>query len=141
MSSLQEHCSGPFIRLTSISDARGTLVATETGPTLPFAIERLFYIIGATAPRGFHAHREQHQLLVCAAGSCRVLVDDGRRRDEYLLDRPECGLHLPPMRWVELDNFSSDCVLLVLASAAFAEEDYIRDYATFLDAAREGAQP
>lgn len=141
MSSLQERRSNCLVPLTVIKDARGTLVAAENGPELPFSIERLFFVVGANATRGFHAHHKLHELLVCAAGSCRVTTDDGTTRDEYVLDRPDQGFHLKPLTWIELDDFSNDCVLVVLASAAFEEADYIRDYDAFLAAVRAAAQP
>ena len=117
------------------------LVAVENGPDLPFAICRVFYIVGTTgAPRGFHAHRALHELVICAAGSCCVVTDDGTSRRCYILDRPEQGLHLPPMTWVEISKFTEDCVLLVLASAPYDEADYLRDYDDFLAADGKGGR-
>ena len=140
MSTLQESRFDRLLPLKSIGDERGMLVAVENGPDLPFAIERLFYIVGAgEAPRGLHAHRELHELLICAAGSCEVITDDGAKRTTYTLDRRDVGLHLAPMTWIETGAFTPDCVLLVLASAPFEEADYIRDYSSFLAAAAERA--
>jgi hypothetical protein len=36
-----------------------------------------------------------------------------------------------PRIWHEMREFSSDCVILVLASAPYDESDYLRDYAHF----------
>lgn len=103
---------------------------------MPFTINRFFFIVGMNeTPRGFHAHREQHQMLVCASGSCRVLFDNGAERKEWLLDRPDQALYAPPLNWVEMSEFSADCVLVVLASDAYDDADYIHDYPTFLAAA------
>ena len=135
MPSLQDPRSARLLPLTSVTDARGMLVAVENGADLPFAINRLFYIVGMNAaPRGFHAHREQHQLLICASGSCRMIIDDGATRQEYFLDRADQGLHLPPLLWVEMSDFSDHCVVVVLASHAYDEADYIRDYPAFIAA-------
>jgi hypothetical protein len=72
-------------------------------------------------------------MAVCMAGSCRFVLDDGRTRVEYLLDRNSVGLTMGPMIWREMYDFSPDCVLLVLASRAYDESDYIRDYQAFLE--------
>jgi UDP-2-acetamido-3-amino-2,3-dideoxy-glucuronate N-acetyltransferase len=91
--------------------------------------------------RGEHAHRECHQFLVCVRGSVSVVADDGRRREEYLLDRPELGLHLPPMVWGIQYRYSADAVLLVFASHYYDPADYIREYDRFLAEAGAGVQP
>jgi len=122
-------------------DERGTLIAIEGGIDLPFNIARVYYLVGSSgAARGFHAHRALDQLMVCAAGSVRVIVDDGRRRQEVVLDRPDVGLHVGKMKWREMHDFSPDCVLLVLASAHHDEKDYIRDYRQFLATFESGTQ-
>lgn len=115
-------------------DERGSLVALESGSDLPFPIERAYYIFG-TSPgvaRGFHAHRDLEQLAICVSGSCRMVLDDGTEREEFALSSPLQGLYIGPMIWREMHDFSSDCVLLVLASKRYDEADYIRNYALFL---------
>ena len=122
-----------LIPLAVNGDDRGRLVAIEGGSDLPFAIARVYYVY-ATTPgtvRGHHAHRALDQLAVAVAGSCTMLLDDGSQRVEVRLDDPAIGLTLPPMVWHEMSDFSPDCVLMVLASAAYDESDYIRDYAEF----------
>lgn len=116
------------------ADPRGKLIALEQMRTVPFDIARVYYLFAnATGQeRGFHAHRALHQWAVCVSGSCRILVDDGRKRHDILLDSPELGLHLGPMIWHEMRDFSPDSVLLVLASAHYDEADYLRDYDEFL---------
>ena len=81
--------------------------------------------------RGEHAHKACHQFLVCVRGSVNVVADDGRDRQEYVLDRPEKGLHLPPMVWGIQYKYSPDAVLLVFASHYYDADDYIRDYEEF----------
>ena len=118
-------------------DERGKLVSVEGSRDLPFPIERVYYILARQgAARGFHAHKSLDQLLICVSGSCHSLVDDGVERHDVLLDRPDVGLYNGPMHWLEMREFTPDCVLLVLASAPHVESDYIRDYAEFLTAAR-----
>ena len=122
--------------LTHAVDLRGSLVAGEVDGELPFAPSRFFvvYDVPTVEARGAHAHRECSQFLVCLAGSVRALVDDGVHREEYLLDRPDRGLLVPPMIWGTQYRYSSDAVLLVLASHAYDSDDYIRDYEEFLAA-------
>lgn len=118
-----------------LGDARGSLVALEGDITIPFAIQRVYYLFG-TQPgvaRGFHAHKELKQVAVCVTGRCRMVLDDGKRREEAWLDSSTKGLALPAMVWHEMHDFSSDCVLLVLASEHYDEADYIRNYQDFLE--------
>jgi hypothetical protein len=122
----------------SFEDERGALAALEGGRSVPFDIARVYYLygVGAGAERGFHAHRLLHQWAVCVNGSCTMVVDDGRRREAVTLDSPALGLHLGPMIWREMRDFTPGSVLLVLASAHHDEADYIRDYAQFIRAAQ-----
>jgi dTDP-4-dehydrorhamnose 3,5-epimerase len=126
------------ISLLVKGDERGSLVAVEELKEVPFAIVRAYYLFG-TQPgvtRGLHAHRAVRQFAVPVAGSCTMLVDDGLTRAKVRLEQPTVGLLLPPMVWHEMSDFSSDCVLLVLADAPYDESDYIRDYDHFLELAQ-----
>ena len=123
-----------FVNLKSVVDDRGRLVAVEGGIDVPFEIRRLYYLtdLKSDIPRGFHAHRKLQQVAVCVAGRCRMVLDDGARREEAWLDAPDKGLFIGNMMWREMHDFSPDCVLLVIASEPFSEADYIRDYDEFL---------
>lgn len=123
--------------LDEIADLRGGLVAAEIAKFLPFPVKRFFLVhdVPSRDVRGQHAHRACHQFLVCVAGSCRVIADDGKRRQEILLNRSSLGLYLPPMVWAAQFDYSADAALLVLASHAYDPGDYIRDYNEFLRAA------
>lgn len=114
-------------------DDRGSLIAIEQSQTIPFDIKRVYYIFGTqqNVARGFHAHKALSQLLVCVSGSCDVILDDGVKRESATLDRPDKGLLVESLIWREMHRFSDDCVLLVLASNHYSENDYIRDYAEF----------
>lgn len=120
-------------RLPQFSDLRGSLVPAEVERDLPFRPERIFLVhdVPSRHVRGEHAHRTLHQFLICVAGECSLVVDDGRDRREIRLDSPTLGVHLPPMVWGIQYKFSPDAVLLVLASAPYDAEDYIRDYEKF----------
>jgi dTDP-4-dehydrorhamnose 3,5-epimerase-like enzyme len=127
-----------WIDLGEIADERGALVAIEGGRDVPFDIRRVYFLhaMRQDAPRGFHAHRKLRQVMVCVAGSCRVRLDDDREREDTVLDTPRRGLLIREMVWHEMHDFSSDCVLLVLASEHYDEADYIRDYDRFIESAR-----
>lgn len=124
-----------LVNFSVIEDKRGSLVALESLKNIPFEIKRLYYIYNTSSdmPRGFHAHKELQQMLICTSGSCRVILDDGQNKMEYLLDNSSQGLFVDKMVWREMHNLSNDCVLMVLASDYYDEEDYIRDYKVFLE--------
>jgi UDP-2-acetamido-3-amino-2,3-dideoxy-glucuronate N-acetyltransferase len=124
-------------RLQMAVDLRGSLVAAQAPDHLPFLPRRTFLVFDVPGKdvRGEHAHRTCHQFLICARGSLAVLVDNGRDREEILLDRPEFGLYLPPMTWAVQYKYSPDAVLMVLASDPYDPADYIRSYDEFLAAA------
>jgi UDP-2-acetamido-3-amino-2,3-dideoxy-glucuronate N-acetyltransferase len=120
--------------LPRVNDIRGSLSAGEFGRELPFVPQRYFLVfeVPSVETRGQHAHRVCHQFLVCVCGRCSVVADDGVNREEFLLDRPHVGLHIPPMVWATEYNYSADAVLLVFASHYYDAADYIRDYGEFL---------
>ena len=124
-----------ILTLPKITDARGNLTFLESGSHVPFDFKRIFYIydIPSGESRGAHAHREQHQFLVCLAGGYDVHLDDGRENKIVTLNRPWMGLHIPPMIWASEINFNPGSIALVFASDVFREPDYIRDYETFLN--------
>jgi hypothetical protein len=82
--------------------------------------------------RGEHAHKACHQFLICVAGSCRALLDDGQNRKEVVLDRPDVGLYMPPMIWGTQYQYTRDATLVVFASLPYQADDYIRTYEEFL---------
>ncbi len=123
-----------LIELPHFVDFRGSLSFAEFPGLLPFLPRRYFltYNVPSHEVRGEHAHRQCHQFLVCVTGSCSVIFDDGRRRAETRLHRPNLGIYIPPMVWSVEHKHSADSVLLVLASDTYQPEDYIRDYTLFL---------
>lgn len=124
-----------LIDFKCLGDDRGSLVALESGKDIPFNIKRVYYIFGTKAgvARGFHAHKALKQVAVCVSGSCRFILDDGKHKEEVILDSPHQGLMIEHMIWREMYDFSSDCVLLVLASGYYDEKDYFRDYEEFVN--------
>jgi len=118
-----------------IGDNRGSLISIESKIDVPFEIKRVYYIFGNknNIRRGFHAHKNLQQVLIAVSGSCKILLDNGKNKQEVLLDLPSKGLLIKDCMWREMFDFSSDCVLLVLANEHYDENDYIRDYNQFLD--------
>lgn len=114
-------------------DARGSLVALEKEHNVPFDIKRVYYIFGTKdgVRRGYHAHINLKQLAICVKGSCKFLLDNGYDKVVYDLDEPTKGLYIEGLIWREMFDFSSDCVLMVLADAYYDEADYIRSYQDF----------
>jgi hypothetical protein len=123
-----------LIDLPKISDPRGNLTFIEGSKHIDFPISRVFYLydVPGGADRGGHALKECHQLLVAISGSFDVILDDGANKKRVQLNRSYYGLHIPPLIWREMDNFSSGAVCLVLASRGYIEDDYYRDYQDYL---------
>ncbi len=127
-----------LLNFKTLGDERGSLIALEENYNTPFAIKRVYYIFETKSGvrRGYHAHKYLKQLAICISGSCSFLLDDGTTKKNILLDSPNKGLLIEGLVWREMYDFSKDCVLLVIASEHFNEDDYIRDYDTFLKLAR-----
>ena len=123
-----------LIHFTVRGDYTGNLVPIEAGKDIPFDIKRVYYIWGTQQDmvRGHHAHRKLEQVIICVAGSCDFILDDGKTKEKVHLRSGNEGLYIKHNIWREFTNFSPDCVILVLASEHYDEADYIRDYATFL---------
>lgn len=123
-----------WVNLPLITDLRGNLSFGEYPRHIPFIPKRYFVISdipNQNIIRGQHAHKKNHQFFVCLKGRCRTVLDNGVTHNEIELTDMARGLYVPPLIWVTLDQFSSETVLLVLASDTFSEQDYIRDYCQF----------
>lgn len=123
-----------LIKLNIMGDDRGSLISIEPGKNIPFDIKRVYYIFD-TIPkvvRGKHAHRKLKQLVICTSGSCKFLLDDGVSKEIVGLSRPDEGLYIKEFIWREMFDFTPDCVLMVLASEYYDENEYIRNYDEFL---------
>lgn len=129
-----DNCS--LVSLPKIEDSRGNLTFIESNRHIPFDIKRVYYLydVPGGAERGAHGHRELQQFMVAMSGSFEITLDDGKKKRKFHLNRSYCGLYIPPMMWRELDSFSSGAVCMVLASDYYREDDYFRDYESFLHA-------
>lgn len=121
--------------LNKLHDPEGNLTYIYQNVHVPFPINRVFYSydIPGGEDRGAHAHKKCHQFLIAASGSFEVVLDDGTNRRTVLLNRPFWGLHVPPGIWASEQGFSSGSICLVLASEAYSEDDYIRNYDDYLE--------
>jgi hypothetical protein len=132
-----ENCN--LIALPKISDPRGNLSFIESGQHIPFEIKRVYYLydVPGGSDRGSHAHKNLHQFIVAMSGSFDVVLDDGKEKKRFHLNRSYNGLYVCPMMWRYLDNFSSGAVCMVLASSHYDESDYIRDYSDFISLTKQ----
>lgn len=132
----QLHVKGVRLcQLPGVKDLRGNLSFGEYDRHVPFLPKRYFLVFDVPSKevRGEHAHKQLEQFLVCVKGACAVVVDDGSEREEIALNTPGTGLYIPPMVWATQYKYTSDAVLLVLASDVYDADDYIRDYDQFLE--------
>ncbi len=127
--------SAQMMEFSEKGDERGQLVVVEGMQDIPFEIKRIFYIYGSDKDvvRGKHANRESEFVLINVAGTSKIKVMDGKGNETiYSLNRPHTGIYLPKMIWKEMYDFSEDSVLLCLASTHYDDNEYIRDYDTFV---------
>ena len=118
-----------------LGDHRGQLIALEANRQIPFDVKRVFYIYGTQEgiPRGNHSHYKTKQFLVAVNGSCKVTLDNGKEKETFDLNKPNLGLFQDALIWGTMHDFSSDCVLMVLADEYYDAIDYIIDYNKFIE--------
>jgi len=123
-----------MITFTENSSSYGSLIAIESGISIPFEVKRVYYIyhVNHDIRRGFHSHVNLKQVLICVNGSVKIEVKTPFEKEIVILDHPSKGLTIGPMVWREMYDFSPNSVLLVLADDHFSESDYIRDYEAYL---------
>jgi len=128
--------SNYLVELKNIQDDRGSLTVLENLKNVPFEIKRIYYFnnLKSDHPRGFHAHKKLKQMAICLAGSCTFTMDDGFKKEKVMLSHFNQAILIDHLIWREMHDFSSDCVLMVLADNFYDENDYIRDYSEFLKA-------
>lgn len=138
--SLRDLC--PILQFGDLGDERGKLVVIEGAQSIPFDIKRIFYIYGsdATVIRGQHANRNSEFVLVNVAGQSKVRITDGTEEFIVELNKPMMGVYIPKMIWKDMYDFSSDSVLLVLASTHYDAKEYIRDYNDYIEIMKNEAK-
>lgn len=141
---MAEYAEVKMIEFPQRGDDRGHLVIVEGMRDIPFDIKRVFYIYGSdsTVIRGQHANKKTEFVLINISGHSKVRIKDGRGKEEiFLLDRPHTGIYLPRLIWKDMYDFSTDSILLCLASEHYDPEEYIRDYRTFTEYVKEERKP
>lgn len=128
-----------LIQLPKFLDARGNLSFIEQENHIPFKIERTYWIydVPGGEKRGGHAYKENEELIVALSGSFDVILDDGKEKKTFSLNRSYYGLYVPKGTWREMQNFSTNSLALILSSTKYDESDYIRDYDEFKSYNRE----
>ena len=123
-----------IIDLPKIEDPRGNLSIIEEEKNVPFKIERTYWIydVPGGQVRGGHAFKKQQELIVALSGSFDVVVDDGKVKQTFSLNRSYYGLYIPAGLWRQMQNFSTNSLAMVLSSTHYAENDYTHDYSEFL---------
>lgn len=122
-----------IIALPKITDRRGNLSFVEEENHIPFKILRSYWIydVPGGETRGGHAYKENHEFIIALSGSFDVILDDGKERKTFQLNRSYYGLYVPNGLWRQMENFSTNALALILASSPFCKEDYIYDYELF----------
>ena len=124
-----------LMNLPKIFDERGNLSFIESGRPVPYVIKRVYWIydVPGGETRGGQAYKNQQEFFIALSGSFDVVLDDGRYKKIFPLNRSYFGLYVPNMIWRYLENFSTNAVCMILASMPYSEEDYLRNYEQFIE--------
>lgn len=131
---MQKPSAPAIIQLPKFLDARGNLSFAEQGAQIPFDIARTYWIydVPGGEARGGHAYRRNEEFIIALSGAFEVLVDDGRERKSFLLNRSYYGLYVPAGTWREMREFSTNSLALEFGSQAYDPADYVHDYQEFM---------
>lgn len=123
-----------IIELPKILDNRGNLSFVENFKQVPFEIKRTYWLydVPGGESRGGHAYKENAEFIIALSGSFDVVLDDGKERKKYSLNRSYYGLYVPKGLWREMENFSTNALALEFGSTLYDKEDYVYDYDQFL---------
>lgn len=123
-----------IINLPKINDPRGNLSVIEELKDIPFKIERTYWIydVPGGETRGGHAYKENQEFIVALSGSFDVVLDDGKEKQTFSLNRSYTGLYIPKGYWRVMENFSTNSLALVLSSTKYDASDYVRNYEDFI---------
>jgi hypothetical protein len=123
-----------LIELPRFLDPRGNLTFAQSAAQVPFTIQRTFwtYDIPGGEIRGGHAYYQQEEVVIAVSGSFDVVVTkaDGTQV-RTTLNRSYHGLYLPASAWRHMENFSTNSLILHIASTVFQASDYIYDFEVY----------
>lgn len=124
-----------IVELPKFLDERGNLSVIEENKNIPFKIERVYWIydVPGGEKRGGHAYRNNEEFIVALSGAFDIIINDGREKRRFQLNRSYYGLYVPNGLWREMDNFSTNSLAVVLSSTKYNENDYIRNYDEFVN--------
>lgn len=124
-----------IIEIPRIFDERGNLSVVEENGLVPFKIKRSYWIYDVPGGecRGGHAYKENSEFIIALSGSFDIVIDNGKERKSFSMNRPYYGLYVPSGLWREMENFSTNSLALILSSTDYDTNDYIRDYNEFLE--------
>ncbi|MCR4809451.1 MAG: FdtA/QdtA family cupin domain-containing protein [Prevotella sp.] len=123
-----------IINVPKIFDERGNLSFVEEDNEVPFKIRRSYWIYDVPGGecRGGHAYRQNSEFIIALSGSFDIVIDDGKERKVFHMNRSYYGLYVPKGLWREMENFSTNSLALILSSTDYDSQDYIREYDDFL---------
>lgn len=129
-----------IIKLPKFLDSRGNLSFAEQNNQIPFEIKRTYWIydVPGGEARGGHAFKQNQEVIIALSGAFDVMVDDGKERKTFILNRSYFGLYVPAGLWREMNNFSTNSLALEFGSEHYDETDYIRDYDDFIRMKEDG---
>ena len=129
-----------IIQLPKFFDPRGNLSVIEQFKDIPFEIKRTYWIYDVPGGecRGGHAFKQNEEFIVALSGAFDIIVDDGKQKMTYTLNRSYYGLYVPAGLWREMKNFSTNSVALEFGSLHYNPNDYVRDYEEFLKLKHDG---
>ena len=130
-----------IINLPKILDERGNLSFLQNNDQLPFEIKRVYWVYDVPGGeiRGDHAFKEQQEVIIALSGSFDVVLNDGLEEKVYSLNRSYFGLYVPKLTWRSVKNFSTNSLALVITDKSYDEEEYIRDFDSFIKTANNAA--
>lgn len=126
--------SARIIDLPKILDERGNLSFLEESKHIPFKIKRTYWIydVPGGEMRGGHAYRTNQEFIIAISGSFDIVLDDGKQKQIFSLNRSYYGLYVPNGLWRHMENFSTNSLALIVASEDYDAKDYVREYNEFL---------
>jgi len=128
-----------LINLPKIEDPRGNLTFVEEKNQIPFDIKRVYWIydVPGGEVRGGHAYKKSDEFIIALSGSFDVIIEDGKTRKNYSLNRSYYGLYIPRLHWRTIENFSTNALALTLSSTLYDVNDYIRDHKEFIELTKQ----
>ena len=129
-----------IIELPKFTDPRGNLSFVEQLNHIPFEIKRTYWLYDVPGGecRGGHAYRENEEFIIALSGAFDVIVDDGKNKQRFTLNRSYYGLYVPAGWWREIENFSTNSLALEFGSTHYDVSDYVRNYDEFLKLKQNG---